>query len=53
MNDDSLIKTLSLLALIPGQVRGCIALEEHHRSENLNANLNALTLLKGPSFQNQ
>lgn len=49
----ALSKLSPSLALIPGQVRGCIALEEHHRSENLNANLNALTLLKGPSLQNQ
>lgn len=50
MNDGGLIKPSPSLPLIPGQVRGFIALEEHYHSENINANLNALTLLKGPSL---
>lgn len=46
----ALSKPAPSLPLIPGQVRGFIALEEHHHSENMNANQNALMLLKGPSL---
>lgn len=46
----ALSKRVPFLHLVHRQVRGFIALKEHSHSENINANLNALTLLRGPSL---